>query len=158
MNFHITPCSDEYSQTDQLGFNKYVNTLYDFIKDVKVYGVRAAKMKELFTDNGFYIVYDKDIDEPIANGFYFTVAYPGFSGAELVLELFYYGISTLPLTATGSERIEGIRICVSFVQDEQLSALEKNLRSYSEFTINLFSFVTLTSLYQRVVPNKKVGR
>ena len=70
-------------------------------------------MKKLFTDNGFKIVYDKDEDEPIADGFYFTFSYPGYTGEELLNELIYYGISAISLAITGSERLEGIRACVS---------------------------------------------
>ncbi|MCK7520823.1 MAG: hypothetical protein MZV64_25535 [Ignavibacteriales bacterium] len=73
---------------------------------VKEYGEKAKIMKKLFTDNGFYIVYDKDEDEPIADGFYFTFSYPGYSGEELLNELIYYGISAISLSITGSERLE----------------------------------------------------
>ena len=49
---------------------------FDFIKVVKEYGEKAKIMKNMFTDNGFQIVYDLDEDEPIADGFYFTFSYP----------------------------------------------------------------------------------
>ena len=48
---------------------------FDFIEQVKVYGERAKIMKKLFTTNGFSIVYDKDEDKPLADGFYFTFSY-----------------------------------------------------------------------------------
>jgi len=64
---------------------------YNFVEAVKEYGDRARTMKKLFTDNGFKLVYDLDEDEPLADGFYFTVAYPGFTGEALVEELLYYG-------------------------------------------------------------------
>ena len=54
----------------------------DFVEVSKDYGRRAAIAKKLFTDNGFYIVYDRDGDQPISDGFFFTVGYPGFTGAE----------------------------------------------------------------------------
>ena len=54
-------------------------------------------MKKLFTENGFKIVYDKDEQEPIADGFYFTFSYPGLSGEDLLHELIYYGISAISL-------------------------------------------------------------
>jgi len=78
---------------------------YNFVEAVQEYGERAREMKKLFTDNGFKIVYDLDEDEPLADGFYFTVAYPGFSGVELVEELLYYGISGISLATTGSKRV-----------------------------------------------------
>jgi hypothetical protein len=105
---------------------------FDFVEVVKEYGEKAKIMKKMFTDNGFTIVYDKDEDDPIADGFYFTVAYPGFTGEELLQELIYYGISAIALSITGSERVEGIRACVSLVKREQFPALEERLRRFYE--------------------------
>jgi aspartate/methionine/tyrosine aminotransferase len=105
---------------------------FNFVNEVKEYGLKAEIMKKLFTDNGFYIVYDKDEDEPIAHGFYFTFAYPGFSGEELLRELIFYGISAIALTITGSERIEGIRACVSLVGRHQFKDLEYRLQRFHE--------------------------
>ncbi|MBE0643154.1 MAG: pyridoxal phosphate-dependent aminotransferase [Bacteroidetes bacterium] len=105
---------------------------YRFIDDVRVYGRRAHVMKQYFLDNGFYIVYDKDEDEPIADGFYFTVAYPGMDGIALIEELLYYGISAISLANTGSERLEGIRACVSLVPDERLPELKERLQVFHE--------------------------
>ncbi len=105
---------------------------YRFIDEVKIYGERARVMKKFFVDNGFYIVYDKDEDEPIADGFYFTVAYPGMDGVALIEELLYYGISAISLANTGSERLEGIRACVSLVPDAQLPELERRLQVFHE--------------------------
>jgi aspartate/methionine/tyrosine aminotransferase len=104
----------------------------NFVEEVKEYGEKAKIMKKLFTDNGFMIVYDKDEDEPIADGFYFTFAYPGFTGAELLNELIYYGISAISLAITGSERLEGIRACVSLVKREQFKDLEYRLKKFNE--------------------------
>lgn len=105
---------------------------FDFVEVVKEYGEKARIMKKMFTDNGFTIVYDKDEEVPIGDGFYFTFAYPGFSGEELLHELLYYGISAISLTITGSEREEGIRACVSLVKREQFPALEARLRKFRE--------------------------
>ena len=58
--------------------------VFNFIESVREYGKRASVMKKLFTENGFSIVYDKDMDEPIADGFYFTISYPGMSGADFL--------------------------------------------------------------------------
>jgi len=104
----------------------------DFRKEVLEYGHKAKIMKKMFTDNGFTIVYDKDEDEPIADGFYFTFAYPGLSGAELLEKLLYYGISAITLDITGSERSEGIRACVSLVKREQFNDLEYRLRRFNK--------------------------
>ena len=103
---------------------------YNFVETVREYGEKAKTMKKLFTENGFQIVYDKDEDKPIADGFYFTLSYPGLSGGELLNELLYYGISAISLAITGSTRTEGIRACVSLVQREQFAVLEKRLRQF----------------------------
>jgi aspartate/methionine/tyrosine aminotransferase len=105
---------------------------YNFVEGVREYGKRAAIMKKLFTENGFVIVYDTDLDEPIADGFYFTFSYPGFSGGELVAELLYYGISAITLDITGSERTEGLRACVSQIKPEQIAVLESRLKAFKQ--------------------------
>jgi aspartate/methionine/tyrosine aminotransferase len=105
---------------------------FDFIEVVKEYGEKAIVMKKLFLKYGFRIVYEKDIDEPIADGFYFTLAYPGFDGTELIEELLYYGISAIALNITGSAFPEGIRACVSQVRRDQFNVLEQRLRSFAE--------------------------
>lgn len=102
----------------------------DFVHEVKEYGEKAAVMKKLFTQNGFHIVYDTDVDRPIADGFYFTIAYPGFTGEELLERLLYYGISAISLAITGSERLEGLRACVSLVDRRQFPELEKRLQTF----------------------------
>ena len=104
----------------------------DITEAVKEYGEKAKIMKKLFTDNGFKIVYDTDIDKPIADGFYFTFSYPGFTGEELLNEMIYYGISAISLAITGSERLEGIRACVSLVKRDQFPDLEYRLKKFNE--------------------------
>jgi len=104
----------------------------NFVEEVKEYGEKAHIMKKIFTDNGFKIVYDKDEDEPIADGFYFTFSYPGYSGEELLNKLLYYGVSAISLAITGSERLEGIRACVSLVKRDQFKDLEFRLKRFNE--------------------------
>ena len=103
---------------------------YNFIEDVKEYGERAKILKKMFTENGFYIVYNKDEDEPIADGFYFTFGYPGMTASELLERLIYYGISAISLKITGSER-EGLRACMSQIDKEQFPVLEERLRKFN---------------------------
>jgi len=108
---------------------------FNFVEQVKEYGEKAKIMKKLFVDNGFRIVYDKDIDQPIADGFYFTIMYPGFDGPELIEELLYYGISAISLSITGSEHTEGLRACVSLVKRSQFPELEYRLKKFHEHHI-----------------------
>ncbi|MCD6597572.1 MAG: pyridoxal phosphate-dependent aminotransferase, partial [Bacteroidales bacterium] len=110
------------------GILKAVNNgSYNYFEDVKEYGEKAKIMKQLFLNNGFSMVYDKDIDQPIADGFYFTFSYPGFLGVDLLEELLYYGISAISLEITGSSRKEGVRACVSLVQRNKFNLLEERL-------------------------------
>ncbi len=103
---------------------------YNYLGEVKEYGERAKVMKAMFQKYGFRIVYDRDLDEPIADGFYFTLSYPGFQGPALVEELLYYGISAISLGITGSTRTEGLRACVSQVRRDQFPILEERLKLF----------------------------
>ncbi len=100
---------------------------YDFRKEVSVYGERARKLKEIFCRYGFHIVYDKDLDEPVADGFYFTIGYEGMTSGQLALELMYYGVSAICLITTGSHQ-EGLRVCTSFIEDHQYAQLEERMK------------------------------
>ena len=100
---------------------------YKYIDDVKEYGEKAKIMKGLFLSAGFRIPYEKDLDEPVADGFYFTVCYPGMTSSELLEELLYYGISAISLDITGSDRNDGLRACVSKVSRSQFGDLEVRL-------------------------------
>ena len=87
-------------------------------------------MKTLFTKYGFEIVYDRDLAEPIADGFYFTLIYPGFTGGELAKAILYYGISAIPLRDTGSKK-QGLRACVSQTGLERMNDLEDRLKRFA---------------------------
>lgn len=105
--------------------------IYDFRHDVSIYGERARKLKEVFLRHGFNIVYDKDLDEDIADGFYFTIGYPGMTGGQLARELMYYGVSAICLSTTGSHQ-QGLRICTSFVEDRQIDELDRRMALFQE--------------------------
>lgn len=103
-----------------------------FVDHCSEYGRRAGVVKKLFTDNGFHIVYDMDGDQPIADGFFFTIGYPGMNAVELQKELIRYGVSSIALTSTGSKQ-PGIRACVSMIRDEEeFKRLERFLRKFNE--------------------------
>jgi aspartate/methionine/tyrosine aminotransferase len=110
---------------------------YNFVGEVKEYGEKARIMKQLFVANGFDIVYGTDIDRPIGDGFYFTITYPGMSGAELLHQLLFYGISAISLGNTGSSK-QGLRACVSNVRREQFEDLETRLKQFRrDFPVDL---------------------
>ncbi|EJW91997.1 aminotransferase class I and II [gut metagenome] len=104
---------------------------YNFLKEVKVYGDRARKLKEIFLRHGFHLVYDNDLGEPIADGFYFTIGYPGMSSGELAKELMYYGVSAISLVTTGSHQ-QGLRACTSFIQDHQYQQLDERMTLFAK--------------------------
>ena len=104
---------------------------YDFRKEVSVYGERAHKLKEIFCRHGFHVVYDKDLDEPVADGFYFTIGYKQMTSGELAKELMYYGVSAICLITTGSHQ-EGLRVCTSFIEDHQYAQLEERMAIFEK--------------------------
>ena len=104
---------------------------YNFLNEVKIYGERAHKLKEIFLRYGFHLVYDNDLGNPVADGFYFTIGYPGMTSGELAKELMYYGVSAISLITTGSHQ-EGLRACTSFIQDHQYAQLEERMAIFAE--------------------------
>ena len=103
---------------------------YNFRNEVKVYGDRARKLKEIFCKHGFHIVYDKDL-KPVADGFYFTIGYRGMTSGQLARELMYYGVSAICLITTGSHQ-EGLRVCTSFIEDHQYQQLDERMAIFEE--------------------------
>lgn len=104
---------------------------YNFRDDIKVYGERAHKLKEIFLRHGFHIVYDRDQDRPIADGFYFTIGYKDMTSGQLAKELMYYGVSAICLVTTGSHQ-EGLRVCTSFIEDHQYAQLDERMAIFAE--------------------------
>lgn len=102
---------------------------YNFLDDVREYGERAKFMKEVLLSNGFYLVYDNDLGAPLADGFYFTVQYPGMTDLELTRLLMYYGIAVFPLDTMGSNE-QGVRICTSFFKKEQHSMFRERIEAF----------------------------
>ncbi len=103
----------------------------DFVEDTREYAVRAEKMKKIFTDNGFHIVYDHDVTQTVGDGFFFTIGYGDMEGGELLRELLYYGVSSISLSTTGSEQ-KGVRACTSRMKDELYPVLEERMKLFNE--------------------------
>ena len=104
---------------------------YNFRDEVIEYGRKARAMKDAFLAAGFEITYDKDLDEDVADGFYFTYGYPGMTGAELLEEMLYYGISAISLDTCGSTR-QGIRACTSLIPVADIPVLAERLKLFHE--------------------------
>ncbi|MDE6741400.1 MAG: pyridoxal phosphate-dependent aminotransferase [Muribaculaceae bacterium] len=104
----------------------------NFVKDTSEYGRRSEIMKKYFVDNGFHIVYDKDGERPISDGFFFTVGFDGIDGKTLQYELMRHGVSAITLSSTGSEQ-EGVRICVSTLSSEEdFNTLNQRLKAFKD--------------------------
>lgn len=108
----------------------------DFVGMTSEYARRASLTKKMFLDNGFHIVYALDGDEPVSDGFFYTVGYrlqdgTEMTGAELMRELMLWGICSISLSLTGSIQ-NGVRICVSQLnRPEQFTLLEERLQHFS---------------------------
>lgn len=104
---------------------------YDFVGDIREYATRTARLKEILERNGFHIVYDKDDNEPVSNGFFFTMGYKDMDGAELLKELLYYGVSGIDLSTTGGTR-KGIRACSSNIKPHHYDMLDERLALFNK--------------------------
>ena len=122
---------DLSARYEGLPFGLVFSTRMLFRNEIKVYGERAHKLKEIFCRHNFHIVYDRDLDQPIADGFYFTIGYKGMTSGELARELMYYGVSAICLITTGSHQ-EGLRVCTSFIEDHQYAQLEERMKLFAE--------------------------
>ena len=103
----------------------------NFVEDTREYSVRAERMKRIFTDNGFHIVYDNDATERVGDGFFFTIGYGEMSGGELLKELLYYGVSSISLSTTGSEQ-RGVRACTSRMREELYDVMQERMKAFRE--------------------------
>ena len=119
----------QYGMAEML--NRSVDGTINFVEDTREYERRAARMKKSFTDYGFTIVYDHDVTQPVGDGFFFTLGYPGMTGGELLCELMYYGVSSISLSTTGSEQ-QGVRACTSRMREELYPILEERMKAFHE--------------------------
>ena len=103
----------------------------NFVEDTREYAVRAEKMKKIFTDNGFHIVYEYDVTQKVGDGFFFTIGYGDMSGGDLLRELLYYGVSSISLSTTGSQQ-NGVRACTSRMREELYEVLEERMKAFRE--------------------------
>ena len=103
----------------------------NFVEDTREYAVRAEKMKKIFTDNGFHIVYEYDVTQKVGDGFFFTIGYGDMSGGDLLKELLYYGVSSISLSTTGSQQ-KGVRACTSRMREELYDVLEERMKAFRE--------------------------
>lgn len=103
----------------------------NFVEDTREYARRAEKMKKIFTDNGFHIIYDYDVTQRVGDGFFFTIGYGDMSGGDLLKELLYYGVSSISLSTTGSNQ-QGVRACTSRMRDDLYDVMAERMKAFSE--------------------------
>ena len=103
----------------------------DFNGDTMEYAVRARRMKKIFSGNGFRIVYDRDVTEPVGDGFFFTLGYGRMTGGELLKELLYYGVSCINLSTTGSLQ-QGVRACTSRMTEDLYPVLAERMEAFAK--------------------------
>ena len=121
--------STQYGYAEML--DRSVKGEINFVEDTREYERRANRMKQIFTENGFHVVYDHDVTRKVGDGFFFTLGYPGLTGGELLCELMYYGVSSISLATTGSDQ-EGVRACTSRMREELYPVLEERMKAFHE--------------------------
>ena len=121
--------------TTQYGYARMLELscdgVIDFVEDIREYETRANRMKEIFSRHGFNVVYDYDVTMPVGDGFFFTLGYKGMSGEQLLLELMYYGVSSISLSTTGSHQ-QGVRACVSRMREELYPVLDQRMAAFEQ--------------------------
>lgn len=121
--------STQYAYAEMLRLS--TEGMLNFVEDTREYAVRAEKMKKIFTDNGFHIVYDYDVTQKVGDGFFFTIGYGDMTGGELLTELLYYGVSSISLSTTGSQQ-QGVRACTSRMRNELYEVLDERMKAFRE--------------------------
>lgn len=103
----------------------------NFVEDTREYARRAEKMKKIFVDNGFHIIYNHDVTQQVGDGFFFTIGYGNMSGGDLLKELLYYGVSSISLSTTGSDQ-QGVRACTSRMRDDLYDVMAERMKAFKE--------------------------
>ena len=105
---------------------------YNFVKEVREYGLRSHRSRKIFDKHGFHLVYDKDMEQTISDGFFYTVGYKNLDNRALIEGLLRCGIIAIPLNTTGSGQC-GVRVCVSrLLSDEDFRLLDERLGYFEE--------------------------
>lgn len=108
---------------------------YNYREEVREYALRTERIREILSRHGFHLVYDKDVDEPIGSGFFFTIGYKDMTGGELLEKLLLCGVSGIVLSSTGSV-YEGIRACSSAIKPHHYDLLDQRLTMFEELVKN----------------------
>lgn len=117
-------------------FEASVDGRYNFVKELRNYGLRAHRSRKIFDKYGFHLVYDKDMEQTISDGFFYTVGYKNLSNRDLLEALLRCGVIAIPLNTTGSGQC-GIRVCVSrLLTEEDFALLDAHLALFVKLVNN----------------------
>ena len=105
--------------------------MLDFRQNILEYGERARKLKKIFLAHGFYIPYEFDGDNQIADGFFFTLNYGDMNSHQLLYNLLRHGVSAVTLLSTGAE-LSGIRACTAMTPDNMIDKLNDRLALFTK--------------------------
>ena len=132
----IYPTTAGVTQSAQHALSAYLEGAsegeYNFLSDLKIYANRSKTTKKIFLKFGFNLAYSEDLGEPIADGFYFTIKWKNFTSEKLLYHMLQFGLAGIPLGTTGSN-IDGIRICISQIKDEDFENLELRVQALSNY-------------------------
>lgn len=124
------------TQSAQAGFEAALRAMlsgdWNPLIEARAYEQRAIKLKAALLENGFELLYSKDGEKPIADGFYFAFGHPAYPERGLAEALIKFGISATPLTDAGAEHTQGLRACVGLMTDDDLHRIRGRLAAFAE--------------------------
>ena len=104
---------------------------YNYVEEIREYATRTARLKEILARHGFNVVYDTDVDQPVGDGFFFTIGYNDMDENQLLEKLLMCGISGITLASTGATH-QGIRACSSAIKPHHYELLDERLAMFEE--------------------------
>lgn len=111
--------------------NRAAEGTYNYREEVREYARRTERIREILARHNFHLVYDKDVDEPVGSGFFFTIGYKDMKGGELLDKLLQCGVSGIVLSSTGAD-YEGIRACSSAIKPHHYDLLDERLAMFEK--------------------------
>jgi aspartate/methionine/tyrosine aminotransferase len=104
---------------------------YNYVEEIREYATRTARLREILARHGFNVVYDTDVDQPVGDGFFFTIGYNDMDENQLLEKLLMCGISGITLASTGATH-QGIRACSSAIKPHHYELLDERLAMFEE--------------------------
>ncbi|MBQ5807921.1 MAG: pyridoxal phosphate-dependent aminotransferase [Tidjanibacter sp.] len=108
---------------------------YNYVEEIREYATRTARLREILTRHGFNVVYDTDVDQPVGDGFFFTIGYNDMDENLLLEKLLMCGISGITLASTGATH-RGIRACSSAIKPHHYALLDERLTMFEKLVKN----------------------